>query len=159
MQKCYLLLFILPLLFSCSKAESSEIDSSYEFAATEELDEGYSDGNYCAEVDYYNPNSGTQSSYTLTVEVADNSVVRVNFPNGGYMDDEISDGALDSSGETSFTNYKGYQYTVKIIGDESGCFESVPMAEQCLGITEDGDQCQNETDNESGYCWQHEDQF
>lgn len=30
------------------------------------------------------------------------------------------------------------------------------MAEQCQGITENGDQCQNETDNPSGYCWQHE---
>lgn len=155
MQKILLLIFTLFLLYSCSKAESSDAETDLlEFSSSEE----FSDGEYCAEVEYYNPNTGTESSYTLTVEVSNNEIVKINFPNGGYLDDEISDGTLDSSGEATFTNDKGYQYRVKLVGDAAGCFESVPMAEQCQGITEDGDQCQNETDNASGYCWQHEDQ-
>src|SRR5690606_2376512 len=158
MYRILLLTISLSIFFSCSKSESADVNSTYEFTSSEDVDEGYKDGEYCAEVDYYKPNSGTQSSYTITVEVSDNAVSRINFPNGGYIDDEISDGSLDSSGEASFTNNKGYQYNVKIVGDAAGCFESVPMTEQCLGITEDGDQCQNETDNASGYCWQHENQ-
>ena len=29
----------------------------------------YPDGTYCAEVEYYNPNTGTRSTYDLDVEV------------------------------------------------------------------------------------------
>lgn len=116
MYRIFLLLFTLTILFSCSKSESADVNTTYEFTSSEDLDEGYKDGDYCAEVEYYNPNSGTQSSYTLTVEVSDNAVKRIIFPNGGYIDNEISDGSLDSSGETSFTNNKGYQYRVKIKG-------------------------------------------
>ncbi len=159
MQKILLLIFTLFVFYSCSKSETSDVKSNgLKFSSNADISGEFSDGDYCAEVEYYNPNTGTESSYTLTVEVSNNEIVKINFPNGGYMDDEISDGTLDSSGETTFTNHKGYQYRVKIVGDAAGCYESVPMAEQCQGITEDGDQCQNETDNASGYCWQHEDQ-
>ena len=151
--------------FSCSKKTSVE-NADYgiasfdkEMSVDEDLEEdNYPDGTYCVEVKYYNPNTGRESEYTLTADVENGEIVLINFPNGGYFDDEITDGSLDENGFASFTSYKGYEYEVQIIGDEGGCFEDVPMAEQCLGTTEEGDQCENVTDNPSGYCWQHEDQ-
>jgi len=108
-------------------------------------------------VEYYNPNTGTSSTYTLTIEVYDNELEQLNWPNGGYLDD-FSSVEFDEDGYAEFTSDKGYDYTVQITGDSGDCFEDVPMAVQCNGITEDGDQCENLTDNYSGYCWQHEDQ-
>lgn len=138
--KTFLLLSLIPLFFSCSSS-------------------GHADGEYCAEVGYYNPNTGTESNYTLTVDVLDDAVVGINFPDGGYIDDEISDAYLDSSGETSFTLDNGTEYTVEITGETGDCFEDVPMAERCNGTTKRGTQCKRLTDNSSGYCWQHEDQL
>ena len=136
MQKILVLIFTLFVFYSCSKSESSDVESNgLKFSSTTDIIGEFSDGDYCAEVEYYNPNTRTESSYTLTVEVSNNEIVKIDFPNGGYMDDEISDGTLDSSGEAKFTNHKGYQYRVKVVGDAGGCFESVPMAERCQGIT------------------------
>ena len=39
-------------------------------------------GVYCANVHYYNPNTGTDSEYVLTLEVENNQLLKVNFPNG-----------------------------------------------------------------------------
>ena len=72
--------------------------------------------------------------------------------------DDFTSVKFDEDGFAEFTSDKGYDYTIQITGDTGGCFENAPMAEQCIGITEDGDQCENQTDNYSGYCWQHEDQ-
>lgn len=162
MNKFSILLISLSLFISCLESNDSDTSDDPMALYNEQVsyvdEEIYADGDYCAEVSYYNSNTGTQSSYTLTIEVSNNEVVKINFPNGGYFDDEITNGILDSSGEATFTSNKGYDYTVQITGDAGDCFEDVAMAEQCNGITEDGDQCQNETDNPNGFCWQHEDQ-
>lgn len=162
MNKISILLISLSFFISCLESNGSNTSDDSMALYNDQVsyvdEEIYADGDYCAEVSYYNPNTGTQSSYTLTIEVSNNEVVKINFPNGGYFDDEITDGTLDSSGEASFTSNKGYDYTVQITGDAGDCFEDVPMAEQCNGTTEDGDQCENETDNPNGFCWQHEDQ-
>lgn len=111
MQKILLLIFTLFVFYSCSKSESSDVESNgLKFISTADISGEFSDGDYCAEVEYYNPNTGTQSSYTLTVEVSNNEIVKIDFPNGGYLDDEISDGTLDSSGEATFTNHKELSY-------------------------------------------------
>lgn len=138
--KRFLLLLLIPLFFECSSS-------------------GHADGEYCAEVGYYNPDTGTESSYTLTVQVQDNQVIAINFPNGGSIDDEITDGSLNSSGEASFTAQNGTEYTVEITGDTGDCFDDVALAERCKGTTKKGTQCKRLTDNPSGYCYQHEDQY
>lgn len=43
------------------------------------------DGRYKASVKYYNNNTGTQSNYTLQVDIADDRVIRIHFGNGGYI--------------------------------------------------------------------------
>ena len=79
--------------------------------------EGIEDGTYCAEVDYYNPNMGTNNSYTLEVEVSGNEVIQINFNNGGWLDeDHIDSESLDSDGTCTLVSDRGYEYTVHIIG-------------------------------------------
>ena len=159
MQRILLLVFTLTLFLSCSKSEGSGNNISVLGISTSlDSGDGYSDGKYCAEVGYYNPDTGTESTYTLTVQVQDNEVVGINFPGGGYLDGEITDGSLNSSGEASFTLDNGTEYTVEITGDTGDCFDDVVMAERCNGTTKKGTQCKRLTDNSSGYCWQHEDQ-
>ena len=66
--------------------------------------------------EYYNPNTGTNSYYTLDVEVADNSVTVIHFPNGGWLDDThiISGGELNEDWTTTLETDKGYIYTITI---------------------------------------------
>jgi hypothetical protein len=154
-----ILVFCALIIFSCknknSNSNNRNTDSEINFEINDE--NKIYDGTYCAEIEYYNPNTGTSSNYTLTIEVNDNQLEQLNWPNGGYLDD-FSNVEFDEDGYAEFTTDKGYDYTVQITGDTGDCFENVPMAEQCNGITEAGDQCENQTDNYSGYCWQHEDQ-
>ncbi|MCB9319588.1 MAG: hypothetical protein H6570_09920 [Lewinellaceae bacterium] len=114
------------------------------------------DGAYCAEVTYYNPNTGRESEYTLTIVVDDNELDRINFPNGHLGNDHYEHTEFDWEGYLNFTSERGYEYSVQIIGEASGCYDDLPKAIQCLGITKDGSRCKRLTDNPSGYCWQHE---
>lgn len=150
-----LIYILLIVLLSCS----INSNLSNESRENEESDHGYYDGTYCAEVTYYNSNTGTKSSYTLTVESESNLLIQINWPSGGWMkNDQFGPAELDENGYTSFTSDIGYDYEVQITGDVSDCFTDVHMTQQCIGITKDGDQCENMTDNENGLCWQHQDQ-
>ena len=125
----------------------------------EEDEKGYPDDKYCADVEYNNPNTGTQSSYRLTLEVQNNEVIELDWPNGGRLDqDHFSDAKLDEEGHASFTNDKGYNYEVQIVGQTANCFDNVPMVKQCRGITKSSRQCRHLTDNSNGLCWQHQNQ-
>jgi len=165
---------ILQILFfiiitSCGNSESSrpseDDNASYDndSATTkneeeEEYDPIIYEGEYCAKVTYYNSNTGTQSEYTLTIEVNENILERINFPNGWLDDDHYRNEEFDEDGNLSFTSDVGYDYTVQIIGRLSGCLDNVPLAYQCVGITVENAQCKHLTDNLNGYCWQHENQ-
>lgn len=154
--------------YSDNNNESNSYESDDEKAeenedveeVVEEEEEKYPDGTYCAEVEYSNPNTGTNSSYTLTVEVEGNEITQINWPNGGMLDqDHFSGAELDKDGSTSFTSDMGYDYEVQVTGSEGDCItDDVPVARQCRGVTEDGTQCENMTDNPNGLCWQHQDQ-
>jgi len=74
------------------------------------------DDTYDADVEYYNPNTGTRSSYTLEVEVENNRVTVINFPKGGWLDDVhiVSGGELDSDGSTRIYTDKGYEFSITI---------------------------------------------
>jgi len=121
--------------------------------------EDYPDNKYCANINYYNPNTGRHSTYRLTVDVADNKVIQLDFPNGGVLDeDHFNAPVLNEEGEASFTNDKGYEYEVLILGQTDNCFDGVPMAEQCEGTTRRGLRCKHLTDNANKLCWQHQNQ-
>jgi hypothetical protein len=113
--------------------------SDEEYPIEGQTEEGFEDGTYCAEVDYYNPNTGTSNSYTLEVEVSGNEVIQINFNNGGWLDeDHIDAESLDSDGTCTLVSDRGYEYTVHIIGrdcsstDESSMDSDVQEDEQAV---------------------------
>lgn len=75
----------------------------------------YDDGTHSATVDYYNPDTGFSNTYTLDVDVEDCQVVQINFPNGGYLDnDHITPTDLDDDGTCSVEGDEGRTYDVQI---------------------------------------------
>lgn len=93
------------ILFSCKKEinysnlesediESVEFDPQMMSISTNEdvqiyheATGEYPDGTYCAEVEYYNPNTGARNTYDLDVEVEEGDLTVINWPNGGWLDD------------------------------------------------------------------------
>lgn len=67
------------------------------------------DGRYKTTVKYYNNNTGTQSNYTLQVDVVDDRVIRIHFGNGGYI-------------QVGSNNYTGGQ--LEFYSDSSGNLDS-----------------------------------
>lgn len=122
MRKLKLLILLVIVLNSiaCKKSdnnvsENSNFNSSYEEISSE----AYPDGTYCADIDYYNSETGTRSSYTLNVEVENNEVTVIQWSNGGWLDSShFSPEELDSDGNCSFTTYDGKQYDIQITGPE-----------------------------------------
>jgi hypothetical protein len=82
---------------------STETSSGFEIRVDqkEDIDEAgcnYKDGIHSATVDYYNPKTRHTATYKLKVHVHDCKVVRINFPNGGWLDE-------DHIPATSLNNY------------------------------------------------------
>ena len=75
----------------------------------------YSDGNYCADVEYYNPRTGRYSTYTLSVEIENNKLTVIHFPNGGWLDDSHFTPPTIENGKAKFVSDRKYRYTVKIL--------------------------------------------
>lgn len=111
----WVLLLLLFIGQSCKRNSSS----NYEETETEEVSDAYPDGTYCADIDYYNPDTGTRSTYTLNVEVENNEVTVIHWTNGGWLDSShFSPEELDSDGSCSFSTYDGKQYDIQITGPE-----------------------------------------
>ena len=95
-----------------STTNNSTTDSTYEDYDSEL---SHPDGTFSAEVDYYNSNTGTSSTYTLNVEVENNEVTVIYWPNGGELDDShFTPQELDGNGSCSFTSDAGYDYEITI---------------------------------------------
>ncbi|WP_119789745.1 hypothetical protein [Flavobacterium anhuiense] len=118
------LLKILPLIFfaflfvECKKSDNY---NTQEYSLGNFDEDGYLDGTYCAEIDYYYSETGTSSTYTLLVEIENNELTVIHWPNGGWLDDSHFTPPDISNGETSFTSDEGVEYTVRIIGNEGDC--------------------------------------
>ena len=162
-QLCSAIFFVF-VIISCKQNKFSDSSLSQPYTNNSSVlnnneDIQYADDTYCADVKYYNPNTGTHSTYRLTVEVESNQVISINFPNGGCLDTDHFNGAeLDDEGAASFTSDKGYEYEIQIISNTANCFDGLPMAVRCKGKTQKGNQCRHLTDNENGLCWQHQNQ-
>jgi len=75
----------------------------------------FDDGTHSATVDYYNSETGHSATYTLDVEVQDCQVVQINFPSGGYLDeDHITAAELDADGHATVEGEDGKTYEVQI---------------------------------------------
>lgn len=127
--KTIFLIFGLSLFVACGGRSSSNSDDesseyyNYESNSDDEDDDetnnekesGYKDGTYSAEIEYYNPETGTSSTYTLDVEIKDNELTVIHWPNGGWLDDSHFSPPDISSGYASFTNDEGYEYEVRVL--------------------------------------------
>lgn len=112
---CFLVAVLNQGCDNSKRKTSSDIEDYYS------EDDGYEDGTYCADVNYYNPNTGTRSTYSLEVEIESNSLVKIYWGNGGWLDeDHFRSADLDNGGFCSFTSDKGYRYRVQITGKNCG---------------------------------------
>lgn len=60
---------------------------------------------HTAIVNYYNPTTDYSAEYTLEVEVEDCYVIKIEFPKGGWLDeDHIDPGEMDEDGHVSITD-------------------------------------------------------
>jgi hypothetical protein len=101
---------------SCKKNTSSS--DSYDYENEYESSNEYEDGTFCADVDYYNPDTGTRSSYTLNVDVEYNEVVKIYFSRGWLDSSEFSSEALDDDGYCEIRLYDGREFEIQITGPE-----------------------------------------
>ncbi len=135
--KGYLIILLL-VIISCNTKNSENdesIDNSYIIeqensedeiidetnedneSVVENMDSGceFEDGSYSATVDYNNSETGYSATYTLDVEVSDCQVIRINFPNDGYLDeDHISYADIDEDGTASVDGEDGKTYQIQI---------------------------------------------
>jgi hypothetical protein len=79
-----------------------------------ESDCGIKDGNHGATVDYYNPDTGHEATYTLDVEVEDCHVVQINFPRGGWLDESHISPAEIDDGHASIVDDEGREFEIEI---------------------------------------------
>jgi len=75
----------------------------------------YDNGNYCAKVQYYNPRTGTHSTYTLPVKIEDNKLTVIYFSNGGWLDGSHFTPPTIKNWKANFVSDRKYRYTVKIL--------------------------------------------
>ena len=143
----------------CSDTNNSEYSSesnNSESKSSEFTSSGnYEDGTYCADVTYYNPNTGTRKTYSLNVEVENNELTLIHWPNGGWLDEShFSSEELDSDGYCSFTSDKGYQYQVQITGPECSFNDSrrarLDSEEETQEVT--CPKCGDEKESYDTYC-------
>lgn len=114
------------------KKDGSIASDSEDFTIKGQTSEGFEDGTYCAEVDYYNPNTTTRSEYALEVEVENNEVVKIYFGNGGWLDtDHFSPELIDEDGTCTITSDRNYEYSIQLIEKDGNCIQDeIPEEEE-----------------------------
>ncbi|UMB52621.1 hypothetical protein MKD41_09755 [Lutibacter sp. A64] len=74
---------------------------------------GYSNGENCATVEYYNPDTEKHSTYTLKVNVKDNRVTDIYWDNGGKLNEKhYKEYAYLDDGIASFIDDRGREFIV-----------------------------------------------
>jgi hypothetical protein len=86
-----------------------------------EVKDGFPNGAYCAQVSCFDQNSGIDSAYALEVEITDNKLTTIKWPNGGRLDSSHFKSTDISNGFASFTSKRGYNYTVRITSGGGSC--------------------------------------
>lgn len=143
-----LVILLLITFYQCTTSP----DTHYE----EEVEEiTVYNGKYCSEITYYNPKTGTKSTYDLEVEVSDNELIRILWPNGGWLDQDHFDPVeLDEEGYCSFTSDKDYEYTIQIVDRNCSSRSGINLINQ---IEEDEkfltcSRCSSEKSQFDDYC-------
>lgn len=118
--KTFAALLLLAVVFSCGHPDDYDYSYAYEHLEFTELDH-LPDGRYCAEVEYYYPKTGTQNDYRLIVEVKGERIYRIEWPNGGWLDDSHHSRPDISSGNARFESDRGVEYEVELINYSENC--------------------------------------
>jgi hypothetical protein len=113
------------------------------------------DGNYCAKVIYADSDSKKSAFYTLIVEVKENKLVDISFPEEHSDQSEIKAVEIPTDGKVTVVSQSGNVYKVEMKGPAEECLKAVNMV-QCKGKSKDGSRCKRLTSNKNGLCWQHQ---
>lgn len=140
-----------------SPPESDESEDEDKEKKEDETNAEYEDGTYCADVEYDNPRTGTESNYQLEVEVESGSITEIDFPQGWLDDTHFESGAELDNGEAEIESDKGTTYRVKITGTAPCVYNRIAV--RCLGIDKDGTRCRKMTTDPTGYCPIHRYQY
>lgn len=129
------LLVVFSILSGCTGNKIRDLSE-----ANEDL---YPDGAYCAAVTYYNRDTDKSFEYTLNVEVENGKLTKINWANGGWMDEtQFTPTLVDTNGFcTVYANGSlPYQYSISINGAEClitdspqtfGDYEGIIRRAQC----------------------------
>ncbi|MDN3494280.1 hypothetical protein [Winogradskyella bathintestinalis] len=139
MKNILFLLMIFSLLSCKNKSRNYDSNSSYSSSYYEDED-GYTDGTYCAEIEYYYYKTGTRSTYTLEVEIEDNELTIIYWPNGGWLDDSHFYPPDISDGYAEFESDRGVEYTIEITGEEGDCYTSSSAPSENSFVDDEEDQ-------------------
>lgn len=149
---------------SCKKNTSKSNSYNSERTYFEDDDKTYEDDTYCADVEYYNPDTGFSNDYTLNVDVEYNEVVKIHFSSGWLDDSEFSSEELDADGYCEIILFDGREFTIQITGSEcsfnDGYYIENDVAEsKCLrcGYSKDEyedycEDCKNYLENTCSRC-------
>ena len=113
------------------------------------------DGNYCAKVIYADSGSKKSAFYSLIVEVKDNKLIDISFPEEHSDQSEIKAVEIPNDGKVTVVSQSGSVYKVEMKGPAEKCLNAINML-QCKGLSKDGKRCKRFTGNKNGLCWQHQ---
>lgn len=110
-----LLLFLISCGHSAGGDEDDKPSKSQEETSGSDSACGIEDGTHLATVNYFNPDTNYSATYSLQVEVEDCEVIQIDFPNGGYLDnDHIDPSEIDEDGNASVEDDQGRSFEVNI---------------------------------------------
>jgi hypothetical protein len=89
--------------------------SAIEKERADETNCDFENGTHSATVDYYNPKTRHTAIYELKVHVKDCKIVQIDFPNGGWLDeDHIPQTQINRNREAMLTDDKGRQWKIHL---------------------------------------------
>lgn len=133
--------------FSASSRDNNTYSlppSNYQYSEPQTSYNSVGLGDYEAEIEYYNPNTGKYATYYLSVDIEDGQLVRIYFPKGGWWDDSNFDPIDISEGEASFVTYDGKSITVRLLDDISPMDTGEPEREDENFEDEESDDIEDE---------------
>lgn len=108
-------LLIFSVFYSCQNHYSAENDYSDQEADNSESTCKYEDGFHQATVKYYNPDTDFSNTYTLDVKVKDCHVVEIDFPKGGWLDEDHIDATdIENDGTCTIEDDQGRSFDIQI---------------------------------------------
>lgn len=112
-------LILLFLMFASCKQNQINPDSFV--SETEENQKKFPDGEYCADINYYNPDTGKSSNYTLAVEVENGELIKLEWSNGGWLDSSHFSPPDITDGTANFEDDKGREFEVTL-KEQGSCY-------------------------------------